>query len=218
MITSVDVYSLRQFSVEIWGYKMKDTINSKTTHNQGFTLIEVLVAIVVLTIGILSLYAMQVSAINSNVTADIMTHNSNWASDRIEILLNRAYDCNPFSVNCHDLDDVNGDGTNQDADNNGIDDSGGNSINYIGGIIDNAGGNFGLNDGLLFNPAGFLIGVNPALADARITSPDGQFTILWNVAVDTPVPHSKTIRVIVTSQDRGVTKAVPMTYIKADKI
>jgi prepilin-type N-terminal cleavage/methylation domain-containing protein len=204
---------------------MKNINKKLNSSNQGFTLIEVLVAIVVLTIGVLSLYAMQVSTINSNATAKIMTHNSNWASDRIEILISRPYDCSPFMVNCHDLDDVNGDGTNQDADNNGIDDSGGNSIDNIGGIVvggnvvDNAGGNFGLNDGLIYdNTAGLLIGVNPALADHRITSSDGQFTILWNVAVDTPVPHSKTIRVIVTSQDRGVTKAVPMTYIKADKI
>ncbi len=199
--------------------------NKQNSSNQGFTLIEVLVAIVVLTIGVLSLYAMQVSTINGNAAAKIMTVNSNWASDRIEILLSRPYDCNPFKANCHDLDDVNGDGTNQDANNDGIDDSGGNSINYKGGIVvggnvvDNIGGNFGLNDGLIYdNTAGLLIGVNPALADHRATSPDGQFTILWNIAVDTPVPNSKTIRVIVTSQDRGVTKAVPMTYIKASKI
>ncbi len=209
MITFVDVCSFLPFNVAIWGYRMNILNNKQNHNNQGFTLIEVLVAIVVLTIGILSLYSMQVSAINTNTTASNMTTGSNWASNTIETLLNNPYD---------NLKDVNGDGTNQDTNNDGIDESGGNSINYTGGVIDNAGGNFGLNDGLIYNAAGLLIGVNPALADHRATSPDGRYTILWNVAVDTPVPHSKTIRVIVTSQDRGVTKTVPMTYIKADKI
>lgn len=197
---------------------MKHTTNIKTLYNQGFTLVEVMVAIAVLTIGILSLYSMQVSATNGNTTANIMTQNSNSASEQNEILLSDSYDHSQ-------LEDVNGNGTNQDPNNDGIDDSGGNSINYIGGIVvggivvDNAGGNFGLNDGLLFdNTAGLLIGVNPALADHRATSLDGLRTILWNVAVDTPVPHTKTIRVIVTSQDRGTIKAVPITYIKTDKI
>lgn len=188
---------------------MKNFSSAPTVSDQGFTLIEVIIAIALLTIGILSLYTMHVAAINSNGTASNMTTASNWASDRVEILLNRNYDHS-------DLSDDNGDGTGQDADNDGIDDSGGNSIDYEGGAVDVAGGNFGLNGGLLFNAAGALVGVNQALADGRATSPDNRYTILWNVAIDIPVPNSKTIRVIVTSQDRGMIKAVPLTYIKSD--
>lgn len=170
---------------------MKNINKKQNLSNQGFTLIEVIVAITVLTIGILSLYSMQVSAINGNATANNLTTRSNWASDRIESLLSRPYDCNPVSAHCHDLDDVNGDGTNQPVDANGADSNG---------------GNFGLDN------------ATPATADGKSTSPDGRYTILWNVAVDTPVPHTKTIRVIVTSHDHGVIKTVPMTYIKADNI
>lgn len=160
-------------------------------YNKGFTLIEVLVAIVVLSIGILSLFALQTAAIGTNQAANQFTIASNWASDRIEILLRRPYDCITGLPNCHDLDDDNGDGTNQDPDNNGIDDDG---------------GNFGLDN------------ATPATADGSFTSPDGLYTILWNVAIDTPVPNSKTIRVIVITQDNGMTRTVPMTYIKAKTI
>jgi type IV pilus modification protein PilV len=164
-------------------------IAKSTKHNKGFTLVEVMIAIAVLTIGILALYSMQVSAINGNATANNLTNASNWASDRVEILLSRPYDCSPASANCHDLDDDNGDGTNQPVDVNGN---------------DSDGGNFGLDN------------ATAATADGREVSPDGRYTILWNVAVNTPVPSSKTIRVIVTSQDRGVTKTVPLTYIKSE--
>lgn len=197
---------------------MKNTINTQTHSDQGFALIEVIIATAVLTIGILSLYAMHVASINGNASAMNMTTGTNWASDRIEILLSRPYDHS-------DLADDNGNGTNQDANNDGIDDSGGNSIDYIGGVVvganvvDNAGGNFGLNGGLVFdNAAGFLTGVDRTAADGRAISPDFRYTILWNVAIDVPVPNSKTIRVIVTSQDRGVTKAIPLTYIKSENI
>jgi prepilin-type N-terminal cleavage/methylation domain-containing protein len=163
---------------------MKNIINTQNSANQGFTLIEVIVAIAVLTIGILSLYSMHVSSINGNATASNLTTRSNWASDRIEILLSRPYGHS-------DLEDVDKDGTNEPVDANGN---------------DSDGGSFGLDDD------------TSVTADHRDASPDGRYTILWNVAVDTPVPNSKTIRVIVTSLDRGVTKTVPLTYIKSEKL
>lgn len=175
---------------------MKNIINRQNPTNQGFTLLEVIIAIAILTIGILSLCSMHVASINGNASASNMTIGGNWASDRIEILLGRPYD-HP------DLEDDNGDGTNKDTDNNGSDDKG---------------GDFGLNGGLIFNAAGLLTGVKKAAADGRATSPDNRYTILWNVAIDTPVPNCKTIRVIVTSQERGVIKTIPLTYIKSEQI
>lgn len=172
---------------------MKNSIVKNKSCSEGFALIEVMCAMVVLTIGILSLYSMHVATINTNASANSITNASNWANDRIEILLNRPYSCVPFRTNCHDLDDVNGDGTNQDANNDGTDD--------VGPDL-----NFGLNN------------ATPATADHIATSPDGRFTILWNVAVDTPIPNTKTIRVVVTTQERGVTRTVPLTYIKSDTI
>ena len=172
---------------------MKKNIAWEPLSNNGFTLIEVICAIAILTVGILSLYSLQISSINTNSSANTITAASTWASDRVEILINRPYSCNPFSTNCHDLDDTNGNGTGQDTNFDGRDDVGPDF-------------NFGLND------------ATTATADHSVTSPDGRYTILWNVAVDTPLPNTKTIRVIVTSSDRGVIKSVPLTYIKSDKI
>lgn len=157
-------------------------------NSNGFSLIEVMVAIVILSIGILSLFAMQTTAIQTNGTASSISIASSWVTDRIEILVNRPYDCVSNLPGCHDLDDDDGDGTNKDANLDGIDDSG---------------GNFGLDD------------VTAASADGRFTSPDGRYQLFWNVAVDVPVPDSKTIRVIAVTQDRNTARTVPMTYIKA---
>ena len=59
---------------------------------RGFTLIEVMVAIAVLTIGIFSLYSMQTTAISGNSTANGITVASTWAGDRVERLLAMDYD------------------------------------------------------------------------------------------------------------------------------
>jgi prepilin-type N-terminal cleavage/methylation domain-containing protein len=168
---------------------MKYTEIRSSIDDNGFTFIEMLVAIMLLSVGIVALFSMQVTAIDSNSIANRMTERTNWASDRVEILLNRPYDCTPAATNCSDLNDDDGDGTNQDADKDGVDDDG---------------GNFGLDDN------------TPATADGRDTSPDGFYTILWNVALDQPISGCKTIRVIVQSSLKGQTKQVVMTYIKAD--
>jgi type IV pilus modification protein PilV len=57
------------------------------TQENGFTLIEVVIAIVVLTIGILSTYSMQVSSIQGNATANQLTTASTLALDQIEQIL-----------------------------------------------------------------------------------------------------------------------------------
>lgn len=59
---------------------------------KGFTLIEALVAIVILTIGILSLYTMQVSSINGNATANHLTVATSVANNCYERLWNTPYD------------------------------------------------------------------------------------------------------------------------------
>lgn len=51
---------------------------------KGFTLIEVLVAMVILTIGILTLFSMQISAIRGNSHASHLTTAATWNADQIE--------------------------------------------------------------------------------------------------------------------------------------
>jgi len=152
--------------------------------SNGFTLIEVLIAMAILTIGILSLFSMQIHSVQGNTKANRQTVESCLGSDQIEQLLAQSY-------NDTALQDVDGDGTNKDPDRNGLDDSG---------------NNFGLDD------------VTTATADGNLVSPDGLYTIFWNVAVDCPMPNLKTIRVYVQDNNRPQATPISYQYIKADVI
>ncbi|RJX28452.1 MAG: prepilin-type N-terminal cleavage/methylation domain-containing protein [Desulfurivibrio sp.] len=154
-----------------------------TSRQSGFTLIEVLIAVAIFTIGILAVNAMQTAAIKGNSSANRITESSSWASDRIETLIGLNY-------SDADLDDDDGDGTGEDANNDGTDDDG---------------GNFGLDD----------TGAN---ADGTSASPDGNYTINWNVAVNYPFPDIKTVNVIIERQDGGTIRTVTMAYMKSNSI
>lgn len=58
---------------------------------QGFTLVEVLVAIAVLTIGILAVAAMQYTSVGGNSLAVRITKASTWGGDTFETLTGRPY-------------------------------------------------------------------------------------------------------------------------------
>ena len=61
-------------------------------HNEsGFTLIEVLIALAILTIGILSVNAMQISSIKGNSVANNLTGASVLVSDKIENIMATPY-------------------------------------------------------------------------------------------------------------------------------
>ncbi|WP_020587600.1 type IV pilus modification protein PilV [Desulfobacter curvatus] len=61
-------------------------------NDRGFTLIEVLIAMLVLAIGILALNTMQTSSIQGNTTANKLTTASTLAGNVYERLLNVSYD------------------------------------------------------------------------------------------------------------------------------
>lgn len=85
----------------------------------GFTLIEVMIALVVLTVGILALYTMQVTAIRGNMRANLITLASTWNEDQLETIIGMKYSDTR-------LVDADGDGTSQDLNWDGVDDDGGN--------------------------------------------------------------------------------------------
>ncbi len=60
-------------------------------NNQGFTLIESLIAMLVLTIGILAVNTMQISSIRGNTSANKLTVASTLAGNSYERLLNVSY-------------------------------------------------------------------------------------------------------------------------------
>lgn len=77
-------------------------MNSKKTKNsEGFTLIEVMIALAVLSIGIVGMMIMQGTGVKGNATANTITTGATFASDRIEQIFAMDYD---------DLTDGDGDG------------------------------------------------------------------------------------------------------------
>ena len=59
---------------------------------QGFSLIEVLIALTVFSIGILAVASMQTTATGGNAKAHYISEATGWAVDRMEVLLNLDYD------------------------------------------------------------------------------------------------------------------------------
>ncbi len=114
---------------------------------EGYTLIEILIAIAILAFGLLAVATMQVTAIKTNATASGISQRLTLGQAKVEELMN---------------------------------------LPYI------------------------------ALSDGSYSSPDGKYTVSWNVAVNVPVTNSKTIRVVVTWTERGRDKRIALDFIKTD--
>ena len=140
-------------------------------NERGFTLIEAMVALAVLSIGIVVMYAMQVGSVRGNLHAQNITTAATCAVERMEEINGLDYDDDL-------LDDRNNDGNGQDANLNGEDDD-----DVVLGAVDGI-----LNFGLDQNTT--------ATADFTNTDLSG-FTMHYNVAVDHPLERMKTIWVIV---------------------
>ena len=63
----------------------------KSKKDEGFTLIEVLIAISIFAIGLLAVATMQLSAIRVNSTAGQITTRITWAQDKLEELMALPY-------------------------------------------------------------------------------------------------------------------------------
>jgi prepilin-type N-terminal cleavage/methylation domain-containing protein len=72
-------------------HQAAETVREEKSHH-GFTLIEVLIAMAIFSIGILAVGTMQVSSTNSNAAARIQTEEYTWVVDQIERLTGLDYD------------------------------------------------------------------------------------------------------------------------------
>jgi type IV pilus modification protein PilV len=61
---------------------------NRTSGQEGFSLVEILIAMAVLSIGLLSIAAMQASAVKGNARSNRLTERTFAASNQIEYLLN----------------------------------------------------------------------------------------------------------------------------------
>ncbi len=190
-------------------------------NENGFTLIEVTIAIMVLTIGVLSVQMMQVKSIDENSVAGGLSTKSMLAAAVIEDILALQYN-DPL------LEDTDGDGTHQDANWDGIDDDDDNNFSLT---RDNE--EFGLRNSECCSdgndPRGNAIAGCVAFADQCTFYND--YNIYWNIAINQPVENTKTIKIIVVnSRDQSAQVAIAAgqrwvaihraeyTYIKDDLI
>ncbi len=63
----------------------------KLRNDEGYTLIEILVAIAILSVGLLAIATMHISSIRVNDTARRMTRRATMAQDRLEYLMSLGY-------------------------------------------------------------------------------------------------------------------------------
>ncbi len=63
----------------------------KLRNDEGYTLIEILIAIAILSVGLLAIATMQISSIRVNDTARRMTRRATVAQDRLEYLMSIRY-------------------------------------------------------------------------------------------------------------------------------
>ena len=67
------------------------TVKKKTANKKGFTLIEVMIAILILAVGMMAMALLQVTAIRGGSFANQMTQASIYGQDKIEELKNKDY-------------------------------------------------------------------------------------------------------------------------------
>lgn len=61
-------------------------------NNQGFSLLEVVIALAIFSISIIALYTIQTRTISQNTTASRITTASTWGAEKIEELMSSDYD------------------------------------------------------------------------------------------------------------------------------
>lgn len=86
--------------------KHKHGINKKQS---GFTLIEVMIALVILAAGLLALATMQIVSIRSNAFSSEMTYSTMLAQQQLENLRNLPYDNTNLDSGTHGLPPIIGD-------------------------------------------------------------------------------------------------------------
>jgi len=70
----------------------------------GFTLLEIIIAIFIFSIGLLAVVSMQMTAIKGNHFSGTLTEASNWAADQMERLMSLPYTDDDLAAGDHTAD------------------------------------------------------------------------------------------------------------------
>ena len=167
------------------------SIKQVFNNGNGFTIIEVLIAIGILSIGILGMATMQISSIRGNNTAGKLTSNSIWAINRIEKIIALDYDDAELtgSVYDHDTD------TSLSA---------------------HLAANVGV--GLHQNPVSSDGLDNNSDGQIDETGETGAMTMQWQGVDDYPILDSKWIQITVSKGTGLAQKTVSIIYYKINTI
>ncbi len=185
----------------------------KQKTESGFTLLEIMIAIVIFSIGLLSIAAMQTKAVNTNTIAFDLSEATAIAETKMEELT-----ILPFTdTNLTDTDG-DGDASVEDADLDGDDDDDDDGDPTDDDDGDGDVGHFGLDDDNLDVTAD-----NTADHSDPIDPSNPTYSVFWNIADGVPVPNTttsktKTIRVIVNWSEgsSSLGKSVVLDCVKAD--
>lgn len=80
----------------------KGFISCLSQQSKGFTLIEVMIALVVLAVGLLALGTMQIVSIRANAFSSEMTYSTMLAQQQLETLKNLSFSDADLTVGIHD--------------------------------------------------------------------------------------------------------------------
>ena len=86
--------------LKLMHYKKENKFKS-SYKERGFTLIEILIAMAIFSIGILGVGTMQLRSTSGNTNARIGTEASVWAQDRVETLMLLPYTDAAFNIGVH---------------------------------------------------------------------------------------------------------------------
>ena len=150
-------------------------------NENGFTLVEIMVAVCVLSIGLLAIASMQLGAVSANARAIDTSEASTLAELQMETLLSLQYRFSLIQDNQNhlDLQDTNAD--------------------EIAGLL-----NPFPDERPIFDPANLAgwIAANPPDHQRTESTDKYTYTIYWNVATNAEINDTKTIHVIVTWADK----------------
>jgi len=186
------------------------SIVSHPNDQRGFTLVEALVAILILIVGIVALYTLQIGAIHGNARANSIFQVASLGTNRIEKIFT-------FENRYAELRDVNGDGascnsgTATDANPNPLHQCGLNNPLQANGAEPNY-------QNLGWTCAPYLtVGAGVGwTADQCEVSQDGRSLIFMNVVKDIPAQNIATIRVKTVTNDFGQPIVTTTTYFMSN--
>jgi type IV pilus assembly protein PilV len=81
--------------------RLSSSQRGQKVDKKGFTLIEVLVGLILLSIGLLAIAGLQITSVKGNFFSHYLTQASYAGQDRLEALDNRPYSSNELSAGTH---------------------------------------------------------------------------------------------------------------------